>query len=131
MLVERALSRAGFNATMRAVPDGEEAMAYLLEVGQFANRQAFPLPDVLLLDLKMPRKDGFEVLEWLGQQKQFEEMQVITMSAFDAPAIKEAAMSLGAKGYLLKRSDADSLALMLRHLLPYHTKTLEDGFGNT
>src|SRR5689334_6148026 len=112
LMVERALSLGGFNATIRAVSDGEEAMAYLLGIGQFTNRQAFPLPDVLLLDLKMPRKDGFEVLEWLSQQSQFKEMRVITMSAFDAPAIKEAVTSLGANGYLLKRNDADSLALM-------------------
>ena len=62
LLIRRAFEQAGLVNPLYVVSDGEEAVAYLKGQGKYANREEYPLPCLLLLDLKMPRKDGFEVL---------------------------------------------------------------------
>src|SRR5438477_3383302 len=68
VLVRRAFAKAQLLNPVHVVPNGEEAIAYLQGTGKYANRDEYPLPCLLLLDLKMPRKNGFEVLEWIRQQ---------------------------------------------------------------
>lgn len=61
LLIQRAFKEAGILNPLHVVPDGEEAIAYLNGDGKYADRKEFPLPCLLLLDLKMPNKNGFEV----------------------------------------------------------------------
>src|SRR5262245_62174456 len=67
MLLRRAFAQANFLNPLHVVSNGEEAIAYLQGEGKYANRAEYPLPTLVLLDLKMPRKDGFEVLHWIRQ----------------------------------------------------------------
>ena len=67
-LLQRAFSTAGVSASLHFVRDGQEAIDYLGGEASFADRTAYPLPELMLLDLKMPRLNGFDVLEWLRKQ---------------------------------------------------------------
>src|SRR5580693_4018816 len=64
LIIKSTLGKAGVLNPVFVVPDGVKAIAYLKGEGEFAVRGLFPVPDVFLLDLKMPRKDGFDVLQW-------------------------------------------------------------------
>src|SRR3954471_17151309 len=67
LLIRQAFAKAKLINPLHVVSNGEEAIAYLQGNGKYANRSEFPLPGLLLLDLKMPRTDGFEVLQWVRQ----------------------------------------------------------------
>src|SRR5712692_1805635 len=80
-LLKRAFSRAGVTAPVYYVKDGEETIAYLKGEETFANRTEYPLPTMLLLDLKMPRLDGFGVLEWLRRQPGLRRFPVVVFTS--------------------------------------------------
>lgn len=80
------------------VCDGEDAISYLSGLAKFADRSAFPFPDVMLLDLKMPRRTGFEVLQWL-QTQPFKDLIVIVVSGSILPQDVERSLALGAAAY--------------------------------
>jgi CheY-like chemotaxis protein len=79
------------------VRDGEDAIAYLSGEAKFADRRKFPLPDLMLLDLKMPRKTGFEVLQWLRAQS-FPGLTVVVLSSSPLAEDVGASLALGAHG---------------------------------
>src|SRR5256885_17265814 len=80
LLVRRAFEQAGLVNPLYVVSNGEEAINYLKGEGKYANRAEYPLPCLMLLDLKMPRKDGFEVLEWLRAQPGFSSLRVVVLT---------------------------------------------------
>ena len=95
------------------VANGTEAVAYLAGLGQFQDRRKFPLPDLLLLDLKMPFKDGFEVLEWLRTQN-FTTLTVVVLTDSMDPEHLKRALDLGADFFHVKgRSHQDRQAMVL------------------
>src|SRR5580700_10365315 len=83
------------------VANGTEAVAYLAGLGHFQDRRKFPLPDLLLLDLKMPFKDGFEVLEWLRTQN-FDMLTVVVLTDSMDPEHLKRALDLGADFFHVK-----------------------------
>src|ERR1700744_2327041 len=68
VIIKIAFRRGGVSAALGCVDDGEDAIAWLNGDGIYADRNQYPLPDVLILDLKMPKKSGFDVLEWLRRE---------------------------------------------------------------
>ncbi len=68
LLMHKAFKRAKCTVSLQEVHNGEEAIAYLKGEGSYCDRKQFPLPTVMLLDLNMPKKDGFEVLAWVRAQ---------------------------------------------------------------
>jgi CheY-like chemotaxis protein len=84
------------------VSDGEEAVAYLKGEGKYADRYEYPLPSLLLLDLKMPRKNGFEVLEWIREQPGLRRLRVVVLTTSDAPDDIDRAYELGANAFMVK-----------------------------
>jgi CheY-like chemotaxis protein len=86
------------------VNDGQQAIDYLSGKGAYADRRKFPLPQVVLLDLKMPRVNGFEFLKWLRHQSpgDLRLLPVIIMSSSDEPSDVKAAYALGVNSYLTK-----------------------------
>jgi CheY-like chemotaxis protein len=104
LLVEREFRRAPVHLQLRVVRDGMEAKQYLVGEGAYADRRAFPLPDVILLDLKMPRWNGFEFVEWLRNEapKHLRVIPVVVMSSSNLSEDVARAYALGANSYLVK-----------------------------
>ena len=105
LLVRMALKEAGFENPIFVVCDGQEAIQYLSGEGLYADRAQFPVPQLLLLDLKMPQMTGFEVLAWLRQRREWNGLPVVilTGSCYE-PEVKHA-YELGANSFLTKPSD--------------------------
>src|SRR6266481_1426805 len=98
LLLRRAFQKAGLSHTIVHVKDGEEVINYLAAVGANAK----PSPNLLLLDLNMPRLDGFDVLEWLRNRPERLPVPVVVLSSSVLPKDKEKAETLGAHEYLVK-----------------------------
>jgi CheY-like chemotaxis protein len=98
------------NAHLHFVRDGMEAMNYLRGVPPFDNRAKHPLPNLLLMDLKMPRMDGFRVLAWLRGQPRSDQMTVAVLSGSCWQADTDRAHALGANFFLNKPLDFRQLA---------------------
>jgi CheY-like chemotaxis protein len=115
--MERAFGKAGIVSPLIALPDGREVIAYLKGEGSYSDRRRYPEPRLLLLDLKMPLVDGFEVLSWIRQQPGLRELlPILVLSSSDQPADRERAIKLGAHEYLVKPSDFNSLIVLAREL---------------
>jgi len=102
LLIRRAFTKARVVNPMQIVRDGEETLAYLKGEGKFANRAEYPLPGLLLLDLKMPRMDGFEVLRWVRQQPGLKTLRVVVLTSSDDIRDVNLAYQLGANSFLVK-----------------------------
>lgn len=102
LLFRRAFVQLGYMGPIQYVYDGEQAIAYLAGEGKFENRFEFPLPDFLLLDLKMPRKNGFEVLEWISTQPTLAELRTVVLTTSDDIREISRAYQLGAASFLTK-----------------------------
>ena len=119
LLTELAFERARLANPLQVVRDGEEAIAYLSGDGQFADRDKFPFPILLLLDLKMPKVDGFQILEWLRAEGSHLHVPVaILTSSHHDPDISRA-YSLGGEAYLLKPLDATAMVKLVQRLNAY------------
>ena len=115
-LMQTAFKKAALTNLLHVVSDGEEVIAYLEGRGRYQDRQQYPLPMAVLLDLKMPRKSGFEVLEWIRKQPTLKRMIVIVLTASNRRVDADRAYDLGANFYLTKPSKFDELVEMTRCL---------------
>jgi len=112
LLLNIALRRAGRLRAVAEVTNGAEAIAYLQGRGGFADREKFPLPDLLLLDLNMPVKSGFDVLTWLRRQYWPNLKVVVLTDSMDPEHIKRA-LDLGAHLFQVKPSSSGELESMI------------------
>jgi CheY-like chemotaxis protein len=110
---ERAFRRAGLPVTLHFVQDGQEVLDYLQGTGAFADRARHPLPQLVLLDLHMPRRDGFEVLERVRQQPQLTDLPIIMFSSSAEPRDQRRALHMGAKEYLVKPHSMEELMALV------------------
>src|SRR5437660_5264305 len=102
VLIRRAFDKAKVINPIQVVSNGEEAIWYLKGEGKYANRAEYPLPDLVLLDLKMPRVDGFEVLRWIRQQPGLSSVRVVVLTSSDQMRDVNEAYQLGANSFLVK-----------------------------
>lgn len=109
LFITKALNKAGVNSLIQVAKDGQEALDYLTGQGQFANREKYPLPCLVLLDLKLPRVMGLEVLRRLDQRRNFRRLVVVVLTSSQQPEDIDTAYDLGAKAYLVKPSGIDQL----------------------
>lgn len=118
LLIRKAFERAWITNPLHIVRDGEEAIQYLAGIGKYCVRDEYPLPDLLLLDLKMPRMDGFGVLKWLRLQPTLSPLITIVLTVSGDLRDVNDAYQLGANSFLSKPMDfenATSLAENLRN----------------
>jgi CheY-like chemotaxis protein len=116
---ERAFRRAGIPVTLNFVRDGQEVIDYLQGEGQFADRTSHPLPQLVLLDLKMPRLDGFDVLEWVRHQPGLNGLLIVIFSSSDEPRDINRAYGLGANSYLVKPHSMIELTALVGRFKKY------------
>ena len=118
LLIQQGFGKMERIRLVGQVADGEETIAYLKGDGQYADRQKFPFPDLLLLDLKMPGLDGFDVLRWL-QTQSFPNLVVIVLSGSERCEDMSQALQLGAHLYQTKRLDLAQQIQMLKLIEQY------------
>jgi len=125
LLFKMALHRATRLRLVAEVSNGRDAIAYLNGDAHFADRRRFPLPQLLLLDLKMPHQDGFDVLEWLREQPALDVTVVVLTDSMDPRHIKRA-LDLGADLFQVKpsaRHDREAMVLALEELVARTART--------
>jgi CheY-like chemotaxis protein len=113
-LMERALQGARIVNPVIVVETGQEAMDYLSGADRFADRQRYPMPAVIFLDLKLPFAYGHEVLGWIRRQRQFESLIVIVLTSSNEASDLSRCYSLGANSYLVKPPTAEQLTAMAK-----------------
>jgi len=118
-LMRVVFRRAGFFPPLQSAHDGVEAVAYLSGIGRYGDRAQHPLPAVMLLDLNMPRKNGFEVLSWVRQQLALKQLQVHILSSSGQAEDIRHAYDLGANSYLVKPGNLDGLTHLARCLVAW------------
>jgi len=97
------------------VETGQQLIDYLSGKNEFADRGRYPLPDPLLMDLRMPEKDGFQVLEWL-QKRSFPGLKVAVLADSSGTAYRSEAIEMGAHWFLSKLGGAEGMAQAVRLL---------------
>lgn len=108
-LTERALAKAGLKTTYNAV-DGRVAIDYLLGEGSFADRERHPLPDFVLLDLKLPEISGHQVLEWMSTRPELKDCHVYILSSSGEARDRDRAAKAQAAGYFVKPLTVENIA---------------------
>ncbi|MBD2414316.1 two-component system response regulator [Nostoc calcicola FACHB-389] len=119
LLIRRALRKANLMQPLQVVSNGEAAISYLCGEGEYADRERYPLPILVLLDLKMPRKSGFEVLEWLKQQTELRRLPVVVLTTSKQRTDVHKAYDLGVNSYLVKPVAFSDLTAMIKLLDAY------------
>lgn len=109
LLLRQAFRKAGFRGQLGIARDGAEAFAYLRGDGGFADRTRPPWPDVVPLDLNMPRMNGHEVLQTVRAEPAWDDLRILVLSASNLPADASRARAPGADGYVLKPNRLDDL----------------------
>jgi len=119
MLIRRALARLKIANPVQVIADGDRAVDYLSGHDDYADRMQFPLPALILLDLKLPRRSGLEVLEWLRRQEGLRRMPVVMLTSSRQSDDVNRAYDLGANSYLVKPVEFESLQEMLGTINTY------------
>ncbi len=117
LLVQRAVRKAKIANPLQVVDNGDDAVAYLAGEGRFADRERYPLPVLVLLDLKLPRRSGLEVLAWLrSQPAEIRRIRVVVLTSSREASDINRAHELGANSYLVKPPTFDELIELIRTL---------------
>jgi len=116
LLMRMAFKKVEADIALQEVHDGEEAIAYLQGASPYSDRNRFPLPTVMLMDLNMPKKNGFDVLTWVRAQPGLKRLSIIVMTASTRTEDIERAFELGTNAFLVKPGNLDALVTMLRCL---------------
>jgi CheY-like chemotaxis protein len=112
-LMGRAFDRAGIPNPLLVVRNGQEAVDYLAGTGNYVQREKYPMPGLLLLDLKMPWMDGFDVLKWLRSQPQFDTLPVVVLTSSKLQADIDKSRQLGVYDYRVKPHAFEDLVRLL------------------
>ena len=115
-LMQQAFKKAGLPNPIQVVSDGQEAISYLKGEDRYSDRAQYPLPMAVLLDLKMARMNGFEVLEWVRKQPNLKRVVVIILTASNRSSDADRAYDLGANFYLTKPGKFEDLVEMTKCL---------------
>jgi CheY-like chemotaxis protein len=116
LLVQRAMKKAGLSHPLIHKQDGEEAIDYLSGKPPYADRAKHPLPRLILLDIKMPKLSGFDVLNWIQRQPALPKIPVVILTASVRQEDRNEAQKLGAVAFRTKPIDFSELVNILREV---------------
>ena len=119
LLFQHACRKAGVSFELQSVNDGDQAIAYLCGQEKFSDREKHPFPELILLDLKMPRLSGFDVLAWLRKEGGCQNVPVIILTSSNHESDIKRAYDLGANSYLVKPADFERLSEIVKLLDSY------------
>jgi CheY-like chemotaxis protein len=119
LLIQRAFKKAGLGDALKIVNDGQQAVEYLSGHGEHSDRTSFPLPFLVLLDLKMPGMDGFEVLHWLRSKPDLKRLLVVVLTSSNLQSDVDRAYELGANSYLVKPVEFSDMVHMIQRFEAY------------
>lgn len=119
LLLQRAFKKTNGQARIHAVSDGDKAVSYLNGGENYQDREKHPLPNLILLDLKMPRKSGLEVLSWIRGQSRFKRTIVVVFTSSKHDQDINSAYELGANSYLVKPVGFDALIELVKMVNHY------------
>jgi CheY-like chemotaxis protein len=123
LLMRKAFQKAQLKNPLLFVRDGEEATAYLTGTGKYSNRAEFPLPILVLLDLKLPGMDGFDVLSWIRAKDGIRGLPVVVLTSSDQMGDINHAYELGANSFFVKEFDFANFVDLIGLLERYWIKT--------
>ena len=112
-LLKRASRKCGTPFSLQHAEDGDKAIAYLSGSGDYADRKEYPFPDLVLLDLRMPRLDGFEVLQWIRDNPATKTLPVVVLAGSSFRADIRRALELGANSYAAKPAKFEELQVLI------------------
>jgi CheY-like chemotaxis protein len=115
-LMQHAFRRAGITHPLVVLTDGQQAIDYLAGEPPFTPRTEHPLPSLLVLDLNLPLRSGFDVLAWVRQQAHFASLLVVVLSSSNHTKDIDRAYALGANSYFVKPSNVDKRMELVRTL---------------
>ena len=118
-MTKLACERTGIPHSLQIVTDGDVAINYLSGKGAYADRTTHPLPDLVFLDIKLPKRNGHEVLEWLRGEPAFKNLPVVVLTSSAEPKDVSRAYSLGVTSYLRKMSEPAVFGQAVRVILKY------------
>lgn len=121
LLLTRAFRKAGIGKPVHVCRDGQEMIDYLSGAHKFKDRSMYPWPSMLLVDLKMPKVNGFEVLAWLKENERLRDLRAAVLSSSDHPGDMKRAYELGACFYFVKPNVPDELTTMVQKLMQSQT----------
>ncbi len=115
-LMRRALKKAQIVLPLQVVVDGQQAIHYLSGQGVFGDRQQYPLPSLVFLDLKLPYVHGFEVLNWIRRHEPLKRLPVVVLTSSPEERDRRKASELGAEAYLVKPPSREMVLDAMRFL---------------
>jgi CheY-like chemotaxis protein len=118
-LLRHVIGETGVEVNFQSADDGEQLVNYLRGEGKFSDRDAYPVPDIVVLDLKMPRMNGFEVLQWLRQEPGLARIPTVVLSGSGLESDIEEAYRLGANTYFTKPGQLAELRKIIGALIDY------------
>jgi CheY-like chemotaxis protein len=121
-LIKDAFSKANIPNPLFVVWNGEEAIWYLEGKGKYANRDEYPLPDLVLLDIRMPRVDGFEVIKWIRRQPGLVALRVLMLTSSEEIREVNEAYRLGANSFMVKPNDFEDTKALGRLISDFWLK---------
>lgn len=118
-LLLRGFAKAGVLNPIVHLKNGDDALAYLAGVGQYTNRTMYPLPVLILLDLKLPGMTGLQLLQWLRTQKEIRRIPVVVLTIERDSNTVNAAYDLGANSYLVKPGEPAEINRIVQAIQRY------------
>jgi CheY-like chemotaxis protein len=125
LLLKRALEKNEIRNPLQVVPDGIEGIAYLQGTGKYGDRAKHPFPKVIIMDLKMPRLGGLEVLEFLKRHAEFSVIPTLVLSSSSELTDVAKAYQFGANSYMVKPTNFDDLQALIKLVHEYWTRAVK------
>ncbi|HLY74893.1 MAG TPA: response regulator [Planctomycetota bacterium] len=114
--LKRAFRKAGVNVLDRVLSDGQSALDFFAGRGPYADRSVYPLPTHMLLDLKVPKVNGLEILDWIRRHETLSALPAVVLSSSGERDDRDRAVQLGIDGYFIKPSRGEQLLDIVRQI---------------